>query len=120
MTNLITWVIIILVFILFEFLAEKNRVLNVITQVIFCICSFLSALIFGVVLYCSIKYGTEHVGMAISLDTLMFASIFMYIYLVRQTRKKMPKKTVDKDGYNIEEDGYKWKFKEDENASNKD
>lgn len=58
--------------------------------------------------------------MAIFIDGLMLASAFIYIYLVRQTRKKMPKKTVDKDGYNIEEDGYKWKFKEDENDSNKD
>lgn len=114
MTNLITGIIIVLVFILYEFLAEKNRVLNLITQVIFCICAFLSAVIFGVVLYCSIAYGTEHVGMAISVDILMFASIFMYIYLVRQTKKKMPKKTVDKDGYSIGEDGYKWKIKEED------
>ena len=113
MTNLIAGAIIVVVFILFEFLAEKNRVLNIITQVIFYTCSFLSALIFGVTVYCSIAYGTEHVGMAISVDILMFASIFIYIYLVRQTRKKMPKKTVDKDGYNIGEDGYKWKIKED-------
>lgn len=115
MTNLITWGIITFVFILFEFLAEKNRVLNVITQVIFYICSFLSASIFGVLLYCSITYGTNgHLVMAIFLEGLLLGSIFIYIYLARLTRKKMPNKTVDKDGYNIEEDGYKWKVKEED------
>ena len=95
--------------------SDKSRGLNIATQIMYYFISLFCLIVMIFFIIGIVSSILEPEAPVIALILIMLFGTVSNIFMAISTMKKLPKeKRPDRDGFNILDDGYKWKIKEED------